>query len=216
MRNAPTQSAMPATTVTTTMTTMVVVRSSDPSPPLPLELLDAVLDGPRVLVGSPVSCIRVRVSSGLLVVLSMIKEAEDVSSVPVGAGRLSDVLMVDVTRLVVEGRGATGCVLSAVALPSLRPGVRGCVSSMLRSASTHRIWIAGPTVTSAPAVVAARAKPQTPPRKSVTSVVQVNPTGTQYATVSPGAMAGNPSSVRVLVMPQLGPTTKPRGQMAGE
>jgi hypothetical protein len=99
---------------------------------------------------------------------------------------------------------------------SLRPGVRGCVSSMVRSASTHRIWSAGPTVTAAPDVVASRANPHTPPRKSDVSVVQVNPIGTQYTAVSPGAMAGKPSAVRVLVMPQLGPTTKPRGQMAGE
>ena len=103
MRNAPAQSAMPATTVTTTMTTMLVVRSSGPSPPLPLELLEAVLDGPRVLVGFPVSCIRVRVSSALLVLLSTIRVADDVSSVP-SASRPSEVLVVNVTGLTVEGR----------------------------------------------------------------------------------------------------------------
>jgi hypothetical protein len=48
------------------------------------------------------------------------------------------------------------------------------------------------------------------------SVVHVKPLGTQYTAVSPDAIAGKPSSVRVLVMPQLGPTTKPWGQMAGE
>ena len=40
--------------------------------------------------------------------------------------------------------------------------------------------------------------------------------GTQYTAVSPANTVGNPSAVRVLVMPQLGPTTKPAGQMAGE
>jgi hypothetical protein len=211
-RNAATHSAIPATTVTTTMTTMLVPRSSDPIPPL--ELPDAVLDGLRPVVGFPVSNVRLMVS--LRVLVSVIRISDDDSALRV-AGRSSGFPVVLVAELVVVAVRLedTSVVLGSV-LASLRPGVRGCVSSMVRSASTHRIWIAGPTVTTAPAVVASRAKPHTPPRKSVMSVVQVKPLGTQYTAISPGAMVGNPSSVLVLLMPQLGPTTKPSGQMAGE
>ena len=203
-RNAPTQTAIPAKTVTKTITTILVVRSSDPMPPLLLELAEAVLEGLEELVGVS----KIRVNSGVPVLVSVITVADD--SPLSDVVRVSGLLVVDVARLVKTSW------VSVPVLASFSPGVRGCVSSMVRSAATQRIWIAGPTVTSAPAPVASRAKPQTPPRKSVISVVQVNPTGTQYAAVSPGAMAGNPSSVLVLVTPQLGPTTKPRGQMAGE
>lgn len=55
---------------------------------------------------------------------------------------------------------------------SKSPGVKGCVCSMLRSESRQRIWMAGATVTWATDSVAV-AKPQTPPRKSVVSVVHV-------------------------------------------
>jgi hypothetical protein len=95
----------------------------------------------------------------------------------------------------------------------LRPGESGCVSRISKSASLHRICIAGPTVTAAFGAVA---KPQTPPRKSVISVVQLIPIGTQYATFSPGTTLGNPSVVLAFVKPQLGPTANPCGQMAGE
>lgn len=50
-----------------------------------------------------------------------------------------------------------------------RPGVRGFVSKMDRSDDWNRIWRAGPTVNVPSRLVA----PQTPPRKSVVSVVHV-------------------------------------------
>lgn len=102
--------------------------------------------------------------------------------------------------------------LKVAAARSTNPGVNGCVSSAAKSASIHRICIAGPTVTAPPAL----AIPHTPPRKSVVSVVHDIPAGTQYATFSPGLTAGNPSCVLVFVTPQLGPTAKPLGHMAGE
>lgn len=55
---------------------------------------------------------------------------------------------------------------------SKSPGVNGCVCKILRSESRQRICMAGATVTWAPAAVAV-AKPQTPPLKSVMSVVHV-------------------------------------------
>jgi hypothetical protein len=196
---------MPATTVTTTMTTMLFPRSSDPIPPL--EFPDAVLDGPRPAVGFPVSKIRLMVPLRVLVSVIRVSD-EDHDSLLDVAGRSSGSLVDLVAEPVVVRLEDTNVVFGSV-LASLRPGVRGCVSSMVRSASIHRIWIAGPTVTRAPAVVASSAKPHTPPRKSVMSVVQVKPLGTQYTAVSPGPMVGNPSSVLVLLIPQLGPTTKP-------
>lgn len=112
--------------------------------------------------------------------------------------------------IVVSGLG------SALTPASVKPGVSGCVSKIFRSASIQRIWIAGPTVTT-PANVLSRENPQTAPRKSVVSVVQVKPEGTQYATFSPDATAGKPSFVLVLSKAkQVGPTAKPLGQMAGE
>lgn len=66
-----------------------------------------------------------------------------------------------------------------VAAPAkMRPGVSGCVSRALRSSSRNLICNAGPTVTiTEPAVevAVARVNPQTPPRKSVVSVVHVWP-----------------------------------------
>lgn len=57
-----------------------------------------------------------------------------------------------------------------VAAPArIRPGVSGCVSRIAKSSSRNLICNAGPTVT----VAAARVNPQTPPRKSVVSVVHV-------------------------------------------
>lgn len=50
-----------------------------------------------------------------------------------------------------------------------RPGARGSVSSSKRSDCWKRIWRAGPTVNLPSRLVA----PQTPPRKSVASVVHV-------------------------------------------
>lgn len=234
-RNAAVQRRIPATTVDTTMTTMLVPRLSDPIPPL-FASLAAVLAGPRPSVGSPVSNLRLIVSSEFGALVSVIRVTVELCLAS-GDGWLSGRLVVVdmevavivlavlvLVVLVTGGGGGGGGGWMDVAtirgsdsvFASLRPGVRGCVSSKVRSASTHLIWIAGPTVTRASRVVASRAKPHTPPRKSVTSVVQVSPIGTQYTAVSPGAMAGNPSAVRVLVIPQLGPTTKPRGQMAGE
>jgi len=52
------------------------------------------------------------------------------------------------------------------------PGVRGSVSNSARSSWRQRIWIAGPTVACALPV---RVAPQTPPRKSDVSDVQVWP-----------------------------------------
>jgi hypothetical protein len=62
--------------------------------------------------------------------------------------------------------------------PSSKPGVNGCVSRVLRSSSRNRICNAGPTVATTapdPAVAATCVNPQTPPRKSVVSVVHVCP-----------------------------------------
>ncbi|KAK6956033.1 hypothetical protein Daesc_001303 [Daldinia eschscholtzii] len=62
-----------------------------------------------------------------------------------------------------------------VVVKTAAEGIKGSVARRSRSASRQRIWIAGPTVTGLPFAVSVRLKPQTPPRKSVVSEVQVNP-----------------------------------------
>lgn len=94
------------------------------------------------------------------------------------------------------------------------PRVKGSVARSIRSFSCQRIWSAGPTVAGEPFADFVRMKPQTPPRKSVVSEVQVKPLGTQYIAVSPAVIAGNPSPDLSLLAVQ--PTTNPLGQIAGE
>jgi hypothetical protein len=137
---------MPATTVTTTMTTMLVARSSEPRPPRPLEPLDAVFDGRRVVVGSGVAQIFVRESSSMAVTDVAVED-----ELPAAVGRVSGPLVVDIARLAALALDAGS------ALSSFRGDVRGRVSGMVRSASTHRLWSTGPTVTNAPNIVALRA-----------------------------------------------------------
>lgn len=80
---------------------------------------------------------------------------------------------------VVDLRRVEACVVVVGAVvsppPSTNPGVKGCVSRATKSSSFHRICIAGPTVQSTlfPLVWPATVYPQTPPRKSDVSVVQV-------------------------------------------
>lgn len=154
------------------------------------------------------------VAAGLLLLVELVGSVIEVVEVLLGMGNTS-------VAMGSSGSDSSGVAvalsvtlgpLNVAAARSTRPGVNGCVSSADKSASIHRICIAGPTVTTPPA----RAIPHTPPRKSVVSVVHDMPAGTQYATFSPGLTAGNPSCVLVFVTPQLGPTAKPLGHMAGE
>lgn len=127
-RNTAVQRAIPAATVTTTMTTMLVPRLSEPSPPPPSSAA-AVFTGLELLVGTLVS------NMSLNDVLSVIK-------VLLADGWLSGPpAVVDVaTRSMVVAACMTGVVRAADSVfTGFRPGVRGCVSSMVRSASTHRI-----------------------------------------------------------------------------
>lgn len=91
--------------------------------------------------------------------------------VPEGAGNMVENLM----NVSPVGRAAGESVgVGKLRSPASKsPGVKGCVCSILRSESRQRIWMAGATVTWALGAVAV-AKPQTPPRKSVVSVVHVN------------------------------------------
>lgn len=187
------QSAIPTTTVTDTTMIMVVFLLKPPLPPPAFAL--AVVAGPGRPVPSVVNLIDA-VASGSMVLLSVMRTLGFPLSVETDV--TSETKVVDGSVTVVVDT----CVASAAAGPVLanfRPGVRGCVSSILRSASTHRVFKAGPSVPEEPAAVAARANPHTPPRKSLVSVVHVWPLGTQYAAVSPGAMTGNLSLVRVFV-----------------
>jgi hypothetical protein len=130
------------------------------------------------------------------------------------AGSETDVA--DGELVVVSGDEAAVWLLAADESLTVRPGVNGCVAKFVRSDSAQRICMAGPTMTCTPAALALWMNPQTPPRKSLVSVVQVMDVGTQYATVSVAATAGKPWFVRVVVSPQPGPTANPAGQMAGE
>jgi hypothetical protein len=159
---------------------------------------------PSVIVGGPAVT-----GEGVLESVTRTVGRKGDAVVIVDVGPVSvDAMVVDV-----DGPGLGVDVAGDATRPaSVRPGVSGCVSRMLRSAATQRICIAGPTVTAS----APRVKPQIPPRKSDVSEVQANPLGTHQTAVSPGATAGNPSAVLVLVNPQPGPTAKPAGQIAGE
>lgn len=93
-----------------------------------------------------------------------------------------DVCELDVSGLdVVEGDISGEVVASTLGTREVvvrigsEPGTRGSVARSNRSLSCQRICIAGPTVTEAPLADVVRRKPQTPPRKSVVSDVQVKP-----------------------------------------
>jgi hypothetical protein len=130
---------MPATTVTTTMTTMLVVRSSDPIPPS--EAFPAVFAGARLVVGFGGSKIWVKPPMESLEPWVSGPNVVDVSVCPSsGAGCLPGVSVVSMAGPVVVIDPIPGSrVLSVSVLTSLRPGVRGWVSSLVKSASTHRI-----------------------------------------------------------------------------
>ncbi len=165
---------------------------------LPLLVLSTFADVDRC--GSPAAV------SEFLPIVGMLRESV-VEEVPAAGG----------TEIELLADGVAGGGAAAVAPASTKPGVKGCVSSLLRSASTQRICMTGPYVTGALVTAVARTKPQNPPRKSVVSPVQVMPLGTHHAAVSPVAMGGNPSPALVCVeMIQFGPTLNPSGQMAGE
>lgn len=94
----------------------------------------------------------------------------------------NEALDVVVVEVVVKGGGILSLVVDAattdigcwVAPAKSRPGVKGCVSSKLRSESAHRICNAGAAVkVGRPDVVGTN--PQMPPLKSVVSEVQAKP-----------------------------------------
>lgn len=134
----------------------------------------------RNLVGCPV-CSVVSVVSGVsgigdesgASVVSVVVSAVSVvsgSEVIAGLG-----WMVVVLSLSAVGKVGGDVVVAVSSPPNASPGVNGFVSRASRSSSFHRICIAGPTVQSTllPLVAPATVYPQTPPRKSVVSDVQV-------------------------------------------
>lgn len=126
---------------TTTITTMLDPWFKFPiTKPLVLPPFDAAVSGSLVSgAAPPVSILGPRPPSWFGVV-SIMRLVESASSI-------------DMT--VVKDR-ATAVATPISLLASVKPGVRGCVSNKVKSASTQRIWIAGPTVTLAPQAVPSR------------------------------------------------------------
>lgn len=107
----------------------------------------------------------------VLLLLPKVDEARLPLTKDVGEGALMVVnppTLAVVELEVVAGVSVADAVIN-VEVVDERPGVRGFVSRMDKSDCWNRIWRAGPTVNVPSRLVA----PQTPPRKSVVSVVHV-------------------------------------------
>lgn len=119
----------------------------------------------------------VRSTSTLLVEAAVTTVNSDVDVATVSAGIDVDVAMVvnplGLATFDVKAMLDPAVTDNAVAVTedNVRPGVRGCVSRDARSDAWNRIWRAGPTVNESSSSSLAVA-PQTPPRKSVVSLVQ--------------------------------------------